>query len=74
MTSPGCQKRPYFTIAPGCIAQILGQQKGLPDIWDSPLSGRRDSDPRMSAWKADALPLGDARMKNQPTGENLKFL
>jgi hypothetical protein len=25
-------------------------------------SGRRDSDPRISAWKADALPLGHARM------------
>ena len=25
-------------------------------------SGRRDSDPRISAWKADALPLGDARV------------
>jgi hypothetical protein len=25
------------------------------------LSGRRDSDPRISAWKADALPLGHAR-------------
>ncbi len=25
-------------------------------------SGRRDSNPRISAWKADALPLGDARV------------
>ncbi len=25
-------------------------------------SGRRDSNPRISAWKADALPLGDSRM------------
>jgi hypothetical protein len=25
------------------------------------VSGRRDSNPWMSAWKADALPLGDAR-------------
>ena len=25
-------------------------------------SGQRDSNPRMSAWEADALPLGDARM------------
>ncbi len=25
------------------------------------LSGRRDSNPRISAWKADALPLGDSR-------------
>ena len=25
-------------------------------------SGRRDSDPRISAWKADALPLGHARI------------
>ena len=24
-------------------------------------SGRRDSNPRISAWKADALPLGDSR-------------
>ena len=27
-------------------------------------SGRWDSNPRMSAWKADALPLGDARIKS----------
>ena len=27
-------------------------------------SGRRDSDPRISAWKADALPLGDSRKRN----------
>ena len=26
-------------------------------------SGRPDSNRRMSAWKADALPLGDARIK-----------
>jgi hypothetical protein len=25
-------------------------------------SGQRDSNPRISAWKADALPLGDARI------------
>ena len=25
-------------------------------------SGRWDSNPRISAWKADALPLGDARV------------
>lgn len=25
-------------------------------------SGQRDSNPRMSAWEADALPLGDARV------------
>jgi predicted nucleotidyltransferase component of viral defense system len=25
-------------------------------------SGRRDSNPRISAWKADALPLGDSRL------------
>lgn len=25
-------------------------------------SGRRDSNPRISAWKADALPLGHARI------------
>lgn len=25
-------------------------------------SGQRDSNPRVSAWEADALPLGDARL------------
>ena len=29
-----------------------------PFLW----SGQRDSNPRMSAWEADALPLGDARI------------
>ena len=28
-------------------------------------SGRRDSNPRMSAWKADALPLGDSRIASR---------
>ena len=28
-------------------------------------SGRRDSNPRISAWKADALPLGDSRMRTK---------
>jgi hypothetical protein len=27
------------------------------------LSGRWDSNPRISAWKADALPLGDSRVR-----------
>jgi hypothetical protein len=27
-------------------------------------SGRRDSNPRISAWKADALPLGDSRVRS----------
>jgi hypothetical protein len=35
-------------------------------------SGRWDSNPRMSAWKADALPLGDARLQNHST--NLKMM
>ncbi len=29
--------------------------------------GRWDSDPRISAWKADALPLGDARINLDST-------
>ncbi len=36
----------------------------IPDTWHLTLfgkSGRRDSNPRISAWKADALPLGDSR-------------
>ena len=32
-------------------------------IADCYLSGRRDSNPRISAWKADALPLGHARIR-----------
>src|SRR5215208_2502982 len=28
-------------------------------------SGRRDSNPRISAWKADALPLGDSRVRSK---------
>ena len=28
-------------------------------------SGRRDSNPRMVAWEATALPLGDARLSEQ---------
>ena len=29
-------------------------------------SGQRDSNPRVSAWEADALPLGDARVGAHP--------
>ena len=37
--------------------QQKGPRPGPRAVW----SGQRDSNPRMSAWEADALPLGDAR-------------
>ena len=42
-------------------------------------SGRRDSNSRMSAWKADALPLGDARIApifyaNRPAWSTASFM
>jgi hypothetical protein len=35
-------------------------------------SGRWDSNPRISAWKADALPLGDSRVRT-PFYHNQEF-
>ena len=41
-----------------CISMKNDAVKRRESSW----SGQRDSNPRMSAWEADALPLGDARV------------
>ena len=50
--------RPGGKPAHGVAAHEKGPFRGPEHLW----SGQRDSNPRMSAWEADALPLGDARM------------
>ena len=42
----------------GLSPHAKGPARGPVCSW----SGQRDSNPRMSAWEADALPLGDARV------------
>ena len=56
-----------FTLAPFRVRAPLPLQEPtkkepLSRLFWIAWSGQRDSNPRMSAWEADALPLGDARM------------
>ena len=48
---------PFLELAQGRRAASKRAPHGAPVFW----SGQRDSNPRVSAWEADALPLGDAR-------------
>lgn len=49
----------------------ISTKKGRPPNWRPALimawSGRRDSNPRIRAWEARALPLGDARVIINPS-------
>src|ERR1043165_5446849 len=69
---------PYHLATPACGRYFTtGKQEKFfrsdADYWPQNQSGRRDSNPRISAWKADALPLGDSRMRtvfyHRKTGE-----
>ncbi len=55
--------RPSGYEPPALTTELWAQKMRPPEVFPRRLkSGRRDSNPRMSAWKADALPLGDSRV------------
>ena len=56
-----------FTLggAAGKPRRLLLPNKKGPEGPEGFWSGQRDSNPRMSAWEADALPLGDARVRRK---------
>ena len=48
-----------YSVKDEFIHKLIDKYKNAPKGLQS---GQRDSNPRISAWKADALPLGDARI------------
>ncbi len=71
---PSDYESPALTTAPRALKKRTTKDFGFrfPRVFGGGTlrgveSGRRDSNPRILAWKANALPLGDARVEHDST-------